>query len=206
MKPISDRYERLFREFYADKARDRFDFVIAYSLQFVECLPFKDKVDCKIDRISVDAFITSYFLDVIKFKEYHFREKTGLEFVDAVPNFKDRETTQSEYVMHRKKMLNSNKVGAFTAKWLLKYRAISILPREGESLDLFERRHVQNAPFWLAANISLRSMDIEPTNVPERLYRNLIYHLRFREFDDRSMMLYFELLSEFVELSGTAKG
>jgi hypothetical protein len=191
LKPISSRYSRIFATYYWEKARSRFDFIQSYSSFFLEGIAFKEKLHCYVDTVKTDAFITSYFLDVIKFKEYHFQ-----------PSSED----EDEKVIHGEKMLNHSKVASFTAKWLLKYCPIVMVPKEGVTLDLFERRLLQNAPFILALNVALRAMDIRPDTVPLDIYKSIVYHLRFREYDDRSLILYFELLKKYVDLSKSSSG
>lgn len=208
MKQISERYSRLFKEFYADKAKDRFDYVLRYADFYSKTLPYKNKVNCIIDPLSVDAYVTSYFLDVIKFKEYHFREHLdpSFDYSDVETSFQHPDTTVAEFVMHRKKMINASKVGAFTGKWLLKYRPVVVMPKDGCGFDIFERRHIQNAPFVFTANVTLRSMGIDPDELPTAIYKSLMYHLRYREYEDRNVMLYFELLVEHVSLLRETKG
>lgn len=192
MKPISDRYSRIFSEYYYDKAAERFDYLLRYSNLFLEALSYRDKVYCNVNALNVDAFTTSYFLDVIKFKEYHFHIPAQLD-----------ENVDKE--IHSEKLLNASKVGAFTAKWLLKYSPIVILPKPESTFDVFERRHIQNAPFILALNISLRSMGIQPHEVPTNIYKGILYHFRFRDIDDRSMILYFDLLVSHIDLLKSKK-
>lgn len=187
MKRISERYSRIFSDYYYEKARERFEFIVQYSDFFLESLHFDEKVDGQIIYLNVEAFITSYFLDVIKFKEYHF-------------NFPDGDGPEVDRKVHGEKLLNASKVGAFTAKWLLKYKPIVLLPKADIVLDTFEQRDIQDAPFILALNIALRSMGVDPREVPEDTYKQLLYHFRFRDYEDRGMILYFDLLLKHIEL------
>ena len=199
MKPISDRYAWIFKEYYGEKAADRFDFVARYASEFGSVLPFREKVDTSIDFLAIDAFVTSYFLDVIKFKEYHFYSN-GLYADRDGEHDCNLPTKEFDKKIHEGKLLNSSKVGAFTAKWLLKYHPLLVTQKPDAEVELYERRHIQNIPFIVACNIALRAMGIEPDEVPSDLYRSLVYHLRFRTYEDRSMIMYFELLVAHIEL------
>jgi hypothetical protein len=191
MKPISDRYQYLYANFYYDKARERYDNLVQYAESYIENIDFNDKLFSCVDTIKVDAFITSYFLDVMRFKEYHFQPS-----VDGLAGY------ERDKCVHAEKLLNSGKVGAFTTKWLIKYSPVVLIPKEGLGLNHVEQTFLAFAPFAIALNFSLRLMDINPRDVPVDIHRDILYHIRFRGFDDRSFMLYYNLLVRYFNNSG----
>lgn len=189
MKPISQNYERIFNEYYLEKARRRFKSIYSYSGLFLDEYPTKEKVLSGIDVIKLENFIKSYFLDVIKFKEYHF----------SIPSHVPVGSPEAQKIIHCDKMLNASKVGAFTAKWIVKNSPIYMVPAPGVRLDKNERHEISVAPYILAANITLRTMGMATPELPSPFYNKLIYHLRFRGVDDRSLILYFEVLDALMK-------
>ena len=183
MKPISERYKYLYSEFYYEKARERFAKLVEYLDVYRDQIDFKQKLFTEVDLVKVDAFVTSYYLDVIRFKEYHFNAGGETEFSSA-----------RDIEIHGKKLLSKTKVGSFTTKWLLRYQPLVTVARDPSNLDENERTYLEFAPFAVALNFSLRAMDVKPRSLPLDLHRNIMYHLRFRSFDDRTFILYYDLL------------
>jgi hypothetical protein len=186
MKPISSRVQFLYKEYYYNKAKMRHDFFCRYTEKFLEKIPFEDNLLYSVDTIKMSALIDSYFLDVIRFKEYHFNTPLSEEH----DPFSQAQTAS----IHCEKLISLSKVAAYTAKWLLKYSPIFIQPSQNVQLSSEEQNIVCAAPAILALNLSLRSMGVDIEALDKAIYKNLIYHFRFRNFDERAAFLYFDLI------------
>jgi len=183
VKLISKSYKEIFSEYYADKAERRFSVVRSYSQEFVDHYPVPIGTNIGVSDVALESFITSYFLDVIKFKEYHFR------LPDDAP---------SNVNVHEEKCLNPSKVAAFSLKWLLKFHPIYVSHSNFGEIRQKERISLSRAPFILSVNISLKLAGIGVEEIPHDQYRKLVYHARFRNIDERSLILYFDALHKQI--------
>jgi hypothetical protein len=180
MKPISDKYEKVFSKYYFDAAKQRFVDLTKYLEVYGEQIDFKTKLVIAVDHIKVNAFVTSYFLDVIRFKEYHFKS-------DADAKSKDEASIHT-------KLVSQSKAAAFTLKWMLKYQPLIVFAQDPFKLSEHERVFLEFLPFLVAINFALRTMGIRPRDVPKEIFDDLLYHIRFRPYEERGFMLYFDLL------------
>lgn len=188
MPIVSSRARYIFKHFYSEKARRRFDELVQFSTKFLQGLPFKCSVYRQVDRVKMSALVESYFLDVIRFKEYHFNPKNG--------SGSDILSHQWLASVHQEKNINPAKVAAFTAKWLLSYKPIIIIPENDDDLGNEDRELINSAAAQLALIFSLSLISISVDVVGKRLSDRLMYHFRFRPYDERSFFIIFESLLE----------
>jgi hypothetical protein len=180
MKPISEKYERVFAKYYFETARQRFVDLSTYLEVFCNEIDFKQKLVIAVDHIKVNAFITSYYLDIIRFKEYHFNTETISK-------------SNHEKALHTK-LVSQTKAAAFTLKWMLKYQPLVAYAKDPFDLVDHEKIFLEYLPFVVALNFSIRTLGIQPHALPHDTYQDLLYHLRFRPYEERGFMLYFDLL------------
>jgi len=134
-----------------------------------------------VDRVKIIALVDSYFLDVIRFKEYHFNPKNHSEL--------DVNSTAWLEAVHVEKNINPAKIASFTAKWLLNYKPIILEPIGDENLSLEDIELINSAPAILALNFSLYLISLSQQAINERLAKAIIYHFRYRTFDERAFFL-----------------
>lgn len=147
--------------------------------------------------------IRSYFIDVIRYKEYHFSADDKTDPVTGkaiqIDPFSERWIDE----VHEK-LINESKVAAYTAKWILAYKPLTII--SDASLDLNGAENPQHIQTKLYANINevyalncaLSVLKVDYDDVPENRIDELIYNFRFRKFEEG---LYFMILSRSYLLS-----
>jgi len=195
MKHISNRIRRIYKDYYAKKAKARFESLVEYSQYFLKSLPIAEKAFCRVDLQKMSALIDSYFLDVIRFKDYHFRPSEDVSDEDVF-------SVVWNNLVHRDKYLSPSKVAAFEAKWILKYSPLIIIPQNDADFTDEDRIVLCSANALLAFQFSLTSMGLNPEDVDEDIARNMIYHFRFRHFDDRAFILQYDTLLKLAEVKG----
>lgn len=162
-----------------------------------------------MDYSRLGELIRSYFLDVIRYKEYHFNpDENYPEFQNEIKRLgvaalEDLHPLSPEWseLVHRTANINKSKVAAFTVKWILAYKPISVISRQSEPLPGSQPMYFACINEYFALNAALFALEIDASKVSERKIDELIYAFRFRKFDELS---YFMILSEDY-LTGLSK-
>ncbi len=196
--PLSIRIEDIFEEFYSDAAEDKYIHLIRaidiFTDQF-DLRPGKKDFLVNVESFKLRALVHSYYLDVIRYKEYNFnpsKEDTGgkkiapfsLEWV--------------EYIHDSRKKISDNKAASLTCKWLMKYLPIQIHPRDYNCVLSDDEEQVilnYNAFFSLSHCADILDISISEEDISPLLYEELLYHLRYRNFDERHFYMVFGLIS-----------
>ena len=187
MKSVSRRILSIFEKHYMERAEDRIVIVTSFAHTFLASLDY-DVEGYYVDDAKLIKAIESYFLDVIKYKEYHF---DGPADVDVYSE------AWAKYI-HVEKKINDSKVAAFSAKWLLKASPIYVVQKKDAPIaddivchinELFVLNCVLYA--LLQENFSL---------VDEDEYKKLFYDFKYRTLDERAFFSRFELLEKNVRL------
>ena len=214
LSSVSKRTKTIYQLYYEDRERQRFEnlYTIFDTIAaHVDAADLGAKLD--IDYFCLAEVIRSYFLDAIRYKEYHFDPKTskasslvrtklaqnGFQSLDQVDPFSPLWTE----LVHTTVNINASKVAAYTVKWILRHkpiRVLSTLPEltafTGENADLTFRQ-----PIWFltcineyyALQCALVALGIEAVNIDPKKIEEVIYCFKFRPFDESS---YFMILSE----------
>ncbi len=135
--------------------------------------------------------VDSYFLDVIKYKEYHF---------DC--NLELHSEAWSKYI-HDNKKINDSKVAAFSAKWLLKAAPIYIIPKADTPIVSDFLCHINE--FFVLNCVLYCLLKYDFDLIDEDDYKKLFYDFKYRSFDDRAYFSRFELLEKNVALKAALK-
>ncbi|MEE9338380.1 MAG: hypothetical protein V3U87_09890 [Methylococcaceae bacterium] len=193
MKSISKRYSDIFNKYYAKTAKSRFNFFIGFIDSWMSKIVIGNEFAYIVDHERLSKTIDSYFLDVIKYKEYHFNAS-----VDDIYS----ETWCKE--VHEEHKINDSKVAAFTAKWLLKAAPISIIPRnitssihrpENDNLCHINERFALDCALYALFRDDYLSLD-------DKSYDSLYYDFKYRNFDERAYFSRFSLLLNLVKERG----
>jgi hypothetical protein len=198
---ISRRVSELYK-FYEDREAQRA--VILYEV-FESMAAAVQKAggsfQLHLDYVRLGELIRSYFLDVIRYKEYHFNpDDRSPEFsrilssldlgeLDGVDPL-SREWTK---LVHKTVNINKSKVAAFTVKWILAYKPISVISLQVEPTSAEQPMFFTCVNEYFALNAALFALEIDASKISERKIDELIYAFRFRKFDELS---YFMILSE----------
>ena len=186
---ISKRYSEIFNKYYADTSKRRFKNFIAFFESWIGKIDIPDGFEPFMDYERLSKSIDSYFLDVIKYKEYHF----NAYHVDIYSEAWCKE-------IHEEKKINDSKVAAFTAKWLLKASPIAIIPKdnshriyrpENDGLCHINERFALDCSLYALLRESYLNLDKET-------YYSLFYDFKYRNFDERLYFSRFCLLMELM--------
>lgn len=186
MTGVSARILRIFEEKYLNRCETRFGNLLDVYRSLSKHVASKDaNIEVLIDTHKLYDLIRSYFIDVIRYKEYHF---------DAAPAVDPFSKEWADQV--HAKDINASKVATITAKWILKYKPISVHTKRN-----FEEAEHHELTFYLA-NINehfafqsaLSALDVELGDVPDVNIEEFIYNFRFRPFDEGPYYMIFESL------------
>ena len=94
---------------------------------------------------------------------------------------------------HNTKLVDDTKQGAYTMKWIVKLRPIQFnRPAEQMTSNLLYINEI------FAVRSGLAFMSISPDVLPERLFADLLYTLRYRSVDDRMLFLWLATLRHAI--------
>jgi len=216
-------------ELYEEREEARFSNLYSVFFKLAEAVD-QSKLEAKLelDYLQLGEAIRSYFLDVIRYKEYHFDPKDPDDITDpvvaekvrdyleecgvkSVSELDDLSAARTELV-HKTVNLSETKVAAYTAKWLLRNRPISVISTskgDGEAKTSSGHKPLAAAhPFLTNINEEyvlqcvLLIMGIKAKDVNIRRRDELIYSFRFREFNEAH---YFRIFSKDY-LCGSGEG
>lgn len=200
---VSARVRALFKAHYEQREPDRYKVLIGIFNEiadYVEASQPGTKV--VIDHSALAEATRSYFFDTIRYKEYHFDPEADAEnFKELVEKYQLSSSDISEidplsatwsHLVHESANINASKVAAYTVKWLLRYKPISVL---SDSTDIARRKQsgvVTNINEVYALNCALSELQLSTEDISSKKIDELIYCFRFRPFDESS---YFMVLS-----------
>jgi hypothetical protein len=144
-----------------------------------------------MDYIRLGELVRSYFLDAIRYKEYHFNpDAENVDFREKVKKLGFDDFSQIEplseawtYLVHETANINSSKVASYTVKWILAYKPISAVNISSEISPTEQSIFFSCVNEYYALNCALFALELD----------ELIYSFRFRKFDEAT---YFMVLSE----------
>lgn len=195
---VSARIASIFREFYRKEASDKLTHLSEEMELFVSSLSLDpDRITASIEKHILKQIIFSYFLDVIKYKEYHFnpRVKPGEDPLEPLSKLFTTAVHRQHEDRTRDKILNRPKAAAFTAKWILRYMPIAISVKEGIDLTVDENWNMTHANEMFAFDHGLALMGRDTTLLQRETIDDVLYHFKYRPTDDRSLILAFSILS-----------
>lgn len=209
---VSKRTKAIYERYYEDREAQRFSNL--YSV-FDQIASYVDAsgigARLEIDYLLLAEIVRSYFLDTIRYKEYHFDPKIDAEDLTPVLRELGRDdldgidplSPQWTELVHRTTNINSSKVAAYTVKWILRHKPIAVI---GVGSDVVQDPNVQTlhligkSPSLLlnineqyALQCAFMALGVDAKKVSSKKIDELIYCFRFRAFDESA---YFMILSE----------
>lgn len=179
-RPISSRIQYIYKKHYEDKASERYKFLLLNAQKFCSgtCLP--ENVAFQVQEIKIRALVRSYFLDVIKFKEYHFE-----------PNVENKisKINSEEWIdfVHKDKQINHSKVASFTLKWIMKHSPLAFWNMNDELLTFDQENIINTANARFAISAAFKLIEKPQYSVNPEYLKRLMYHLMYRSIDERSL-------------------
>lgn len=217
---VSGRTLAIYDRFYSDREADRFANLVEIFEGLSSLVAESDLgVNLSMDYLCLGEIVRSYFLDTIRYKEYHFDPKNPSQYQSAedsqrvaerlkefgVDRVEDLDPLSAEWtqLVHECIRINRSKVAAYTVKWILRYKPISVWKassKEGSTRASQELPEIY-VPSPLLTNINeefaylcaLTALELDARLVPKKKQDELIYCFRFRPFDESS---YFMILTE----------
>jgi len=119
--------------------------------------------------------VWSYFYDVVRYKDFHYRES------ESQP-------------IHRK--IDGRKQAAFMVKWLLQLRPVNSNPSGSKTLLTYWG----NEDFAFTVGTCFAAIDQDFINKSlEPLYPDIVYYYKYRQATEGSLMLWFETLQKIAD-------
>lgn len=194
-KQVSTRIEYIFDQFYAEKAEERFSFLVDFANKFCASLDVGTGIQSYVSREKIHALVRSHFLDIIKFKEYH-SEPTepglGLTHVNS------RHWMEA---VHSAKELSRNKVAAFTAKWIMKHAPLAFFVEDNATVSFQDSYKIVSANAVFAARVCLEFLKLDIMRIDANKFERFVYHLMYRSLDDRALFGWLESFQELPMLT-----
>jgi hypothetical protein len=187
----SQRVEKIIKDYYTKRLENKATSLVTELKSYIGSKEGLDSFEASVDFISVETLCYSYFIDVIKYKEYHLSPKDknidpySPQWVESL-HHDDKE---------KGKRLKFSKVAAFTAKWLLKYKPISIQLIDGilpQQVNPEEKRRASSINEDFALLHSLQLLEINDEKLNSNLLMDMVYHFRYRAFDERHFFILYE--------------
>ena len=178
----TERINNIYKKYYHAEARDRAQRMALHAEYF--CEEFFSECDCInwiVNTYIINCLVESYFLDVIRYKDYHFVYNSNMKEEEA------------EKFVHKERNISPGKVAAYTLKWILKYMPI-VCYFAKDNISSRCKRKMVSANFVFALDFSLGLIRIDPRDLPQETRMNLLYHARFRTIHERDMFLVFDEL------------
>lgn len=214
---VSRRTKAIYDRFYADRVPQRYgNLYLVYDriASYVDASTTGVKLE--LDYLCLAEIVRSYFLDTIRYKEYHFDpkapERISSEDVRAevfaalermgLTSIDDIDPLSSEWteLVHRSVNINASKVAAYTVKWILRYKPISVIRQGNSEREPSGLPHLTKPQSFLtnineqfALHSALLSLGVDATSVSQKKLDELIYAFRFRPFDESA---YFMILTK----------
>lgn len=176
---VSRRIIEIYNEHYSVRGPRRVENLFKiYTFMAKARVSAGDDAKLLIDMERIAELVRSYFLDVVRYKEYHFSAKNGA----------DPFSREWAADVHGQR-INDSKVATLTAKWILSYKPISYTRptnaqyRADASLIAVNEHFAMHCACYA---LGLHIEDIDPIR-----YDELIYNLRFRRFDEGAYFMVF---------------
>jgi len=217
---VSGRTLAIYDRFYSDREADRFANFMEVFDGLASIVAESDLgVSLEMDYLCLGEIVRSYFFDTIRYKEYHFDPKDADHYHEpddqervrsllqefGVSSVSEIDELSPEWakLVHECVRINKSKVAAFTVKWILRYKPISVFAQSEIAKDHDASPTLPEIPVQspLLSNINeefaylcaLTALEIDARRVSKKKQDELIYCFRFRHFDEAS---YFMILTE----------
>lgn len=193
---VSKRVDHILRTYYKDSTQKKLLQLIAEANATARALKLdQERFVVYVDEHRIKQIVISYYLDVIRYKEYHFNPKPNSGDLPPL----SKEFTEAVHGHNSDKVIHKAKVAAFTAKWILRYLPIYVYPKRHVALNkltVLEKEKLDNVNFWFALDHSCSLIGRPAYLCPANIVDMLLYHFKYRTIDDRSLMLVFSMIPD----------
>lgn len=181
--PLSDRIEIIYSKYYEERALDKANMIEALADEVVNGFSkiLNDDFDVYLDFFKIASLVDSYYLDVIRYKEYHFDS-------EAESDCYSEEWTASVH----KRLVSQSKVAALSIKWLLKYKPIQIHPMQTHEPSKKDVQLMLSVNEQLAMMYTFKILNVKSDEVEHSLLKDLEYHMRYRAYDEKHFFIIYK--------------
>lgn len=170
----------MLRQYYEEKSKDRYQLLTLNAEKFCANQNLPDTVRYVVQKIKIRALVKSYFLDVIKYKEYHF-EPTFSNKILAM------HTEDWMRAVHAQKEINHSKIFSFTVKWIMKHSPLAFWSASGDPLSIEDEARINSANARFAISMAFLLIGRSMYSIDRERISRLSYHLMYRMVDERSL-------------------
>ncbi|MDU8927676.1 hypothetical protein RXV86_09795 [Alisedimentitalea sp. MJ-SS2] len=199
---VSARIREIYREHYEPREPQRYATLIDVFNKIsdiVEATHHGSTV--VVDHAALAEAVRSYYLDTIRYKDYHFDpDEVGPNLESALAKYGIEDlgslsplSPEWSHILHSTVNINGSKAAAYMVKWILRYKPVSVLSLAEEVENKPHSTIVANINEIYALNCALLELGIDSVEVSQQKLDELIYCFRFRSFDEAS---YFMILTE----------
>lgn len=194
--PLSNRIEYIYENYYTERAIEKYVYLTEEIHCFVDELGFSNDFTYYLEDFKVNALVNSYYLDVIRYKEYHFNPKKDDGSILEI------DVTSEEWIKQvHSKYIHPNKVAALTTKWLLRYSPFQIHNMDDEKYKPTqdEEALILQANALFCINHLSRILNIAVKDIPLGIIKDLKYHFQYRNLDERHFFLILDRFNDFKQ-------
>ena len=156
---------------------------------YLSVYPLPEGYTAVICDIKLRACVRSFLLDIIKYKEYHLNSASELMSLDYLQD------------VHGAQNVNKSKSAAFLVKWLVRMAPIAIYKEKEFVESPLHFQMIRDVNEAFAISYVLEEVFEHPIElIGKDLFDDLIYHVRYRTIDDRSLIMIFSLLERHMNL------
>jgi hypothetical protein len=185
------RIEAIIREYYAERAKKKWLSLKGHAFSYLSSVEGLKNFSASLDPIAVEQLCDAYFIDVVRYKEYH-----------STPDKPDIKPFSEDWAFHLHsehsgKRVKFSKIAALTVKWLLKYHPIVLQLDKGVSVSSLPSQERRTASFIneaFALSYSLDIIKVEFSKIDPKECEDLLYHFKYRNYDERHFFLLYEYL------------
>ena len=189
----AERVEAIFQKNYKAEAENKAHSIHTHIQSFLTEVPDMDMFEAAVDHFAIKNLTNAYFIDVIRYKEYHFTPK--IKKGDSLLDPLSEAWTSKLHDQTDGPKINAQKIAALTVKWLLKYRPINLRTETRENdipEKILRKAEFINERFSLAHTAGLLSLNLSESDLTD-----LLYHFRYRNYDERHFFIIFDLLKRY---------
>lgn len=196
----------IFNRHYKNRCYERRDNIDAFADIFIhEIVDPRDNhlYSLQINTFAISELTLAAFVDTIRYKEYHLTPKNNYGVDMTTPNTRDWHDAlhlepDSNSSSKNHSLIKPSKVAAFTAKWILKYKPINVIAKDEYSLINMNSEQVKRSTSFnekFALLYCLKAIMNIDHGISHDILSTILYHFKYRQFDDRHFQIIFELLS-----------
>jgi hypothetical protein len=199
---VSQRVAAIYKKYYEDReARRAQNLYAIYEVMADAVESANEEYRLEMDYQRLGELVRSYFLDAIRYKEYHFDpdidsekfphkiKELGLDGLSGISPLSDAWTE----LVHSTANINKSKVASYTVKWILAYKPITVVNLSSSVSSAQTNVFLSSINEYYAINCAFFTLGIEASKVDPKKFDELVYSFRFRKFDESA---YFMILSE----------